>query len=89
MRKLYLCGTSWCKHCKHVNDTLVKEVETECPGQTEYIDVQYNTDAIDRFKVYKIPMLILTEDEHIVCELGDITAGQIIRYLKGETDDPY
>lgn len=89
MRKLYLCGTSWCKHCKHLINTLLKEVEEACPGQTGYIDVQYNTDAIDRFKVYKIPMLILTEHEHIVWYLGDITAGQIIRWLKGETNDPY
>lgn len=89
MRKLYLCGTDWCKPCTHVKNTVLKEVEEECPGQTEYIDVQKDTSAIDRFKVYRVPMLLLTEDEQIVCELGSITSGQIVRYLKGETDDPY
>ena len=53
MRKIVICGARWCTPCKHVLNTLRVQVEQECPGTTEYIDLQEEPQAIDRYRYIK------------------------------------
>lgn len=89
MRKIVICGARWCTPCKHVLSTLRVRVEQECPGTTEYIDLQEEPQAIDKYKVYKIPMVILEEDgKPLRSYVGTYPNHlELVRWVKGEKDD--
>lgn len=89
MRKIYICGTDWCNPCKHIKATRMAEIQKECPDQIEYINLQSKPSAVDRFKVYKIPMIVLTEDEKTVKRyIGAYpNHNELIAWLKGEIND--
>lgn len=89
MKKIYLCGTGWCSPCQFVKNHIMNKIEQECAGQTEYIDLQKNTEYIDRFKVYRIPMMCLTEDDKLILRFsGSYPSTEVlIGWLKGECND--
>lgn len=88
MRMIYLCGTQWCSPCQFVRNHILKNIEAACPGQTEYIDIQRHPEAIDRFRVYRIPMLCMVDSERLVKQFsGDYPSKEsLIEWLGGEKD---
>lgn len=89
MRKIYLCGAQWCSPCQYVKNNMLKEIEEECIGQTEYVDLQESPGFIDRFRVYRIPMMCLMEDEEIVDRFsGEYPSTEhFVEWCKGERND--
>lgn len=89
MRKIYLCGTHWCSPCQFVRNHILADIESECPGQTEYIDLQQRPDFIDRLKVYRIPMMCVTDNEQLILRFsGDYPSKEsLIDWLKGKRND--
>lgn len=89
MRKIVICGARWCAPCKDVLNTLRVQVEQACPGTTEYIDLQEEPQAIDKYKVYKIPMVILEEDgKPLRSYVGTYPHHlDLIKWVKGELND--
>lgn len=89
MRKIVICGTSWCRPCNNLKHNLIPRIEKDCPDQIEYIDLQAQPSAVDKYKVYKIPMMSLVEDDEIVKRyVGSYPRyNRLIHWLKGDIND--
>lgn len=68
---------------------MLKEIEEACPGQTEYVDLQKTTGAINRFQVYQIPMMCVMDGDDIVARYSGAYPSKecLIDWLRGERND--
>ena len=93
MRKLLYIYTSWCNPCKAVKNTVIKDIEEECPEQVEYIDMSIKPTYPDKYKikVTTVPRLAFIDNDNTVKAVRNTPKGietiNIIKWLKEEDDD--
>ena len=90
MRKLLYIYASWCNPCKAVKNTVIKDIEEECPEQVEYIDMSIKPTYPEKYKikVTTVPRLAFIDNDNTVKAVSALIQTLKESFIKLTKDRP-
>ena len=83
MKQLYTFSANWCQGCQAFKPVLEAAQKQKMPIKT--INIDYEGDVVEKYKVYTIPTTILVEDEKEVRRFtGYKNLNQLINFYNGD-----
>tara|TARA_R110000868_G_scaffold217500_1_gene467603 strand:- start:33 stop:287 length:255 start_codon:yes stop_codon:yes gene_type:complete len=83
MKQLYTFTAPWCQGCQAFKPVLEAAQKQKMPIKT--INIDYEGDVVEKYKVYTIPTTILVEDEKEVRRFtGYKNLNQLINFYNGD-----